>query len=53
MFHQTTNINPATGIRYGVASGNNYPDLVGHIMQNGNDLAYDYFVSEIKASLPH
>jgi hypothetical protein len=46
----TTNVNPVTGIRYGVASGNNYPDLVDHIMQNGNDLSYDYAVKEIKAS---
>ena len=46
----TVNVNPVTGIRYGVASGNNYPDLVDHIMQNGRDLAYEYFVSEIKSS---
>jgi hypothetical protein len=46
----TTNVNPDTDIRYGVAQGNNYPDLVDHIMQNGDDLAYNYFVSEIKAS---
>ena len=46
----TVNCNPTTQIRYGVAQGNNYPDLVDHIMQNGNDLAYDYFVSEIKAN---
>jgi hypothetical protein len=46
----TTNVNPTTNIRYGVASHHSYNDLVDHIMQNGNDLAYDYFVSEIKAS---
>lgn len=46
----SVNVNPVTGMRYGVASGNNYPDLVDHIMQNGRDLAYEYFVSEIKAS---
>lgn len=46
----STNVNPETNIRYGVAQGNNFPDLVDHIMQNGNDLAYDYFVSEIKSS---
>lgn len=47
----SSNINPETQIRYGVASGDNYPDLLQHIQQNGNDLAYDYAVNEIKASL--
>jgi hypothetical protein len=47
----TVNVNPETQIRYGVAQGNNHPYLLDHIMQNGNDLAYDYFVSEIKSSL--
>jgi hypothetical protein len=47
----TSNVNPETNIRYGVASGNNYPDLLDHIIQNGNDLAYDYAVKEVKDSL--
>jgi len=47
----TANVNPVTNIRYGVGEINNYRDLADHIRDNGNDNAYDYFVSEIKASL--
>lgn len=45
-----TNTNQVTGIRFGVANGSNYPDLVDHIMMNGRDLAYEYTINQIQSS---
>ena len=43
------NINPETGIRYGVVSGNNIPELLDHIQTNGRNLTYEAALEEFKA----
>jgi hypothetical protein len=47
----TANINPETGVRYGVTSAQNHPWLYEHITQNGNSLSYQWWRDEIQNSL--
>ncbi len=46
-----SNVNPETGIRYGVASAQNYPDLYDHITSAGYSLSYKNWLDEIERSL--
>lgn len=41
------NINPKTGIPYGVISGNNVPYLLEEIMTNGENLTFESFKQEL------
>jgi len=45
------NINPSTGVRYGVASAQNHPWLYEHITMNGNSLSYQWWRDDIQTSL--
>lgn len=42
-----TNIDLKTGVRYGIAHANNYPELFDEITTNGNDDSYDDFIEQI------
>jgi hypothetical protein len=41
------NTNTQTGIRYGVLSGNNVPDLLDDIIANGDNLTYNAWKEEL------
>lgn len=43
----TANINPETGIPYGVALANNYPDLYETITEKGTNLSYEAWNTQI------
>lgn len=51
MDRSTANINPETGIRYGVTSSHALAELFSHISINGTDLYYEDWLKEIQASL--
>jgi hypothetical protein len=47
----TVNIDPETGIAYGVISGNRVPDLVDEIMRCGTSLTQEAYEQEVRKSL--
>lgn len=44
----TANVNPETGIRYGVIDARNVPDLYDEIITSGDNLAYECAVKELR-----
>jgi hypothetical protein len=46
VWNMAANINPETGVRYGVISGHNAPHLLESIMNNGVDETFEYHKSE-------
>lgn len=48
----TANINPVTGIRYGIISANALdPEIIDEIQQRGTDVHYEAFCDEIRAEV--
>jgi hypothetical protein len=49
--NQTTNVNPESGIRYGVISANNVPWLEEKIFNNGESISYREAVKELRSRI--
>jgi hypothetical protein len=48
----SSNVNPETGIRYGIISANGLdPEVVNDIQMNGKDVHWDEFVAQVRADV--
>lgn len=45
------NVNPNTGIAYGVISGNNVPELLDDIISNGDNITYEAWKKELEQEI--